>query len=178
MPKEYVYPSSDVTTQWTGSTGASHYTEVDEDMASPNDLDYIDDSGANHNDDFEHANFVLAGATSVNNVTIHIRVKTNDTGNCRALLYVNGTRYGTTNADPGAAYSVKTLVFADNPDTSLPWVIADVKGVGSNPIDYMGIRSVLSAGQTVHCSQEYVSCDYENGAGKSQSKTGLLMGVY
>jgi len=68
-------PNGDITTQWS-FTGASHYTEIDEGMTSPNDtdkiytpvdtLEYIDKFGLTS----------VSGVSQCTGITVKVRTKT------------------------------------------------------------------------------------------------------
>jgi len=77
--------------------GATAHLVLDDPVGSPDDdATYIENTdGTNANIDCTHTAFVLASATSVNNVCNVLRAKETGDGNgqLRHLIYVGGSRY-------------------------------------------------------------------------------------
>ena len=162
MTLEYEVPTSDVTTNWNTGT----YADVDDPVGSPDDdTTYAEHSGSNQNLDLETANPTLTDAGSVNSVSVFSRSKYVTTaGKTRCLLYVNGTRYQGSAQTLSTSYQNFTDIFNTNPDTSSAWLVADARGVGSNPYGYIGNRALCDATpQDVRLTQTYAIFDFNEG---------------
>ncbi|NMF98381.1 hypothetical protein GPA27_13400 [Aromatoleum toluolicum] len=125
-----IYPTGDGTySQWTPSTGTSHYAMVDE--AAPNTSDY--NAGANVGD---RDSYTLGDLSALTNSTVYgVQVSAamlkDDAGAKSAAVFV---RSGSTNGD-GTAAALGTSqgyvrqVYETNPNGSVAWTEATVNAV-------------------------------------------------
>ena len=79
MPTITVVPVTDVTAGWDTTTGADHYTEVDEGTTSPNDNNYIQTTTIGSVDEFSLGN-VPANANITTQVDVNTRGILTDSG--------------------------------------------------------------------------------------------------
>lgn len=108
----------DVTTDWDTTTGANHYTEIDEGTGTPSDADYIATTTINDVDEFT-LSATPANTSQVTQVDVNLRGYIDDgsstariqvdmfhtagtpvTGNPK---YVDGTGFGGYGTTPGTA---------------------------------------------------------------------------
>jgi hypothetical protein len=83
----YARPTSDITTQWTPSTGTDHFALIDETTA--NDSDYIYATAAGQTDEVRLAS--MAAPTAGTNLTVKYRVQgITDGGNVTVTLVLGG----------------------------------------------------------------------------------------
>ena len=170
MTVENQLPIATSTNQWDVIFGgASAHLVLDDPVGSPDDdLTYVENTdGTNANVDLTHTDFALSGATSINNVCQTFRCKETGDGNgqCRHLIYVNGTRYNGTIQSPGASYVTYNNFWTANPATTSAWTIAEANGSdATNPYDSkMGARALTGAGEAIRMTQLFACCDFESG---------------
>jgi hypothetical protein len=146
--------------QFTPSTG-ENWQCVDDPVGSPDDADYNSRSNTNGTDQFSFSPYTLPNAAYINNVTTYIRVKGSvGLAKARTASIVNGTLY-TGTAVGTTSFTDYSTIRTTNPDTNAAWTINDVKGTGSNPLQYFGYRSAVVNTETVQVSQCYHSVNYE-----------------
>jgi len=164
--------------------GASAHLVLDDPVGSPDDdATYVENTdGTNANVDCTHTDFVLSGATSVDDVCQVFRPKETGDGNgqCRHLIYVNGTRYNGTIRNPGAGYTTYTDMWTVNPATTLAWTIAEADGSdATNPYDSKtGARALTSAGEAVRLTQMYACANYQVAAAGRPLPQRILSGPF
>jgi hypothetical protein len=112
-------------TDFTASAGAN-YAAVDE--VSPNeDTDYVSSSTPGDKDTYTYGNLPSASG-NVKAVVVHARTRKDD-GGTRSIrgLAKSGTTLGEgSDLAVGTDYAYLSTVFHTNPDTGLPWAIAEV----------------------------------------------------
>lgn len=76
-------------------------------------------------------------------ITYTARDVTGGVNNLRAALRVGGTNYLTTDTgiDLGTGYLAVTYAYVVNPKTSAVWTVADINGIGTNPLQQFGVNS-------------------------------------
>jgi len=151
--------------------GASAHLVLDDPVGSPDDdLTYIENTDATSaNIDCTHTDFVLSGATSVDDVCQVMRCKETSasSGQARHLIYVNGSRYNGTAQNPGTSYTTYTNIWTTNPATGSAWTIAEADGSdATNPYDSKtGVRALTGVGESVRLTQMYACANFQVAAG-------------
>jgi hypothetical protein len=117
-----LYPTGDVQTDWTPSTGADHYALVDENPAST--TDYVSSGYVNDKDLFSYQ--ALADARSI--AGIQINTQCHSAGNVYVATPIKSgstTDAGTGTAVGGTEMTV-TRVSETDPATSAPWELTGI----------------------------------------------------
>lgn len=130
-----VYPSSDGTyTDFTPSTGVSHFALVDE--ATPNTSDYNQSSTAGQRDSYGLQDLTALTAQTIYGVQVNAAATKDDAGARSLATFI---RHGDTNAD-AAAVALPTSqtyisnVFPTNPSTGAAWTEAQVNAMEAGVI--------------------------------------------
>jgi hypothetical protein len=126
-----IFPTADGgTTQWTPSTGTTHYTLVDE--ATPNTTDYVSETTAGEKDTFAFGNLTPTSG-SVKGVQTLIYASSDDAGSpTMCAVYGNGTPAsdvdGTTTSPLSTTWAYYIETKDQNPVGSTDWTISSVNG--------------------------------------------------
>lgn len=125
-----IYPTSDGNySQFTPSTGTTHYTLVDE--TAPNTSDYNDGAAVNDRDSYGMGNLASIAAQTVYAVQVNAAINKDDAGSKSAATFV---RSSSTNGD-GASTALGTTqayvsqVFETNPNGSIAWTETTVNAM-------------------------------------------------
>lgn len=163
MAEETRRPTGDDTANWTPfpATPTTRWDKVDE--VIPTDTDYISTSTAN-TQTFTFTAFTVPAGSTITNLTIYYRHEKIGGGTCniRSALKIGGTYYTTTDTGVNptqGAWNTRSYDYTISPRTSAAWTVADIKGVGANPLQAFGVSS-SDATPTVYCSQCYAVVTY------------------
>ena len=127
------------TVRWARSTGADNYALIDE-YPSTGDTDYNSTSTPDLADKSNFAVFTLESPVAA--VTVYVRGKSAGSGaKIAGGIRVNGTWYWGTQTNFGTSFAEYAFTWSENPNTSAPWVVADVNGSGPNPLQAFGYKS-------------------------------------
>jgi len=125
-----IYPTSDGNySQFTCSTGSTHYALVDE--ATPNTSDYNDGVSANDRDSYGLGNLAALSSQTIYGVQVNVAALKDDAGAKNAATFV---RSGSTNAD-GATNALGTSqlyiwnVFEQDPNAVAAWTETTVNAM-------------------------------------------------
>jgi hypothetical protein len=109
---------------------------------------------------FNFNNFNVPGIAEHIYLEITAYARNNGSGSSRfqARIRVNGNNYnsGTNITVYSPNYVKRIAVFTINPDTGLPWTVADINGVGPNPLQGFG-TIVTDASPEVRITQVYAT---------------------
>ncbi len=147
----------------TGCSNSNAYQCVDDPIGSPNNgTDYIRDNnsaGKEATFGFLPVFTVPAGSTIASvRVTYVAMANTASATNIKAALKVGPTIYSPTAAQPlSQAWTTYYDDWTTNPRTGAAWIVADVNGTGSNPLQGMG---VVSGTGDESVTQVYVTVAY------------------
>ena len=137
---------------------ATFWDKVDEDPADE-DVTYIETAANGASAFFSFANFAIAAGSEHPVLTVMTRLRNTAPGitiRFNLWIRVNGVNY--THAGWSTCWSDIYDNFgaswALNPNTNLPWTLADLNGVGPNPLQAFGI-SKSSVGGTLRITQMY-----------------------
>jgi len=125
-----LYPTSDGTyTQFTPSTGSTHYLLVDE--TAPNTSDYVDGNTVGHRDSYGMGNLPALVSQTVYGVQVNAAMLKDDAGAKSAATMV---RSGTTNADGtsaalGTSQAYVSQIFEQDPDAAAAWTETTVNAM-------------------------------------------------
>ncbi len=162
-------PTSNLTIQspWshTGCGGATTYQCVDDPIGSPNNsTDYIRDNNSSGKE--ATFGFLPVFTVPAGSAIVYVRVtyvaiaNTISATNIKAALRVGGTTY-----TPATAQTLSTIWappysydWTTNPRTGAAWIVEDVNGTGSNPLQGMG---VVSGTGDESVTQVYVTVGYQ-----------------
>ena len=116
-------------TQFTPSTGTSHYQLVDE--STPNTTDYNDGATVGDRDSYTFQNLSALTSQTVYGVQVCMAINKDDAGSKSATAFV---RASSTNGDGsgialGTSQVITTQVFETNPATSTAWTESTVNGM-------------------------------------------------
>lgn len=155
-------PTGDSAVQW--SPGANNYLLVDDPIGSPDDDGTYTSTDVQTNKDlFSFASFVVPAGRTITNVKAFGRFKRIDAGGAeiiRVLMKVGGTIYvGTMTQLVVGAYFDVTHTWTVNPKTGIAWTVADVNGVGANPLQAFGYECI-GFQKTIRCTQSYIEVNY------------------
>lgn len=142
----------------TYPTAAYKYLNIDEAVADDNDFFYdIDASAVYHC--FTMPNFSCPDGAVFEHLAVVARVSGYPGIQIQLMAKVNGTLYygGAEYISGPTEYKIK--YFTTNPDTSSAWTVADMNGVGSNPLQQFGIY-IGPSNWTVNVFQMYVVATY------------------
>lgn len=122
-------PTSDAATAWATTTGASHYTEVDELPGDDGDTTYIEDSVTGTQDLFGVGSLPSPTLEEVYAVKVSALAKSPD-GGAQDLKLV--AKSGTTASVSAAkalsvGYTYKGELYETNPDTAAAWTVSEVE---------------------------------------------------
>lgn len=158
-------PTGDSVFQWSRSSGVDNYSLVDDHYPSPDDdatYTYTNEGG--YKDLFSFIPLAIPTGSTITNVQVIGRFKRMEAGGeflIRELLKVNDVTYtGASQQLLIGDYFDKVHTWTTNPNTGLPWTIADVNGDGSNPLQTFGYEC-MGFQKTVRCTQVYVKINYE-----------------
>lgn len=160
---ETIYPTVDGGSYNTSVAqgGGDKYVEVDDAVgAADDDTTYIYRADAAFTQGFD--TYPAITSSSITNVIIYYRCKEIG-GNAFAMAFlrVNGTKYVQAGQALTTSYGDFSYTWATNPNTTVAWTEADVKGTGAAPIQEWGIDSTgLDPGETVRCTQCYMVVNY------------------
>ena len=157
--------STEIEVQFPAST--NHYDKVDE-ATTDNDTTYVegdDATGGTHRiDTYATENAPYPNGT-INNVTVHVRVRqTNDgatvDGKAKCVVLTGGTEY-TGNAETlaGTSYAEYTKAWATNPDTAAAWTWAEIDAMEIGVSVYPPLTGGAADG-AVRCTQVWVVVNY------------------
>ena len=117
-----IYPSADGTySDFTPSTGSTHYTLVDE--ATPNTTDYVSSSTVGNRDSYQFQDIAALSAQTIYGVQVNAAIVKDDAGARSAATFV---RSGSSNSD-GAGVGLSTSqtyisqIFTTDPNTGAAW---------------------------------------------------------
>lgn len=122
-----LFPTADGTySQFTPSTGTSHFALVDE--AAPNTTDYNDGSAVGNRDSYQVADLSAITSQTIYAVQVNAAVQKDDAGAKSAAVFM---RSGSTNADGpstvlGTSQIYLTQIHATDPATAAAWTPAGV----------------------------------------------------
>jgi len=151
LTSTYVYPSSDVVTEWNVNPSGSHYSAVDEYYYEADDTDYVYTNVNHEVERYGISGFSLPSGYKIGYVQVVVRHKG---GTKRVGLYINGQAYygtvpGSSNWITWAAKS-----WDKNPATGQPWTVDDI-----NNAEFYIFNSA-SAGLNQYVSQIYLRVYY------------------
>jgi hypothetical protein len=118
------FPTSDITTNWTPSTGNDHYALVDETLPDDN-TSYITGNSANDIDQFEVTD-ISANALTIHGVKLSIDSSVNEAGSreIRQVLDSSGNNYaGDTHTINTTNYVFDSDYWETDPATSNAWTV-------------------------------------------------------
>lgn len=125
-----IYPTSDGNySQFTPSTGSSHYALVDE--TTPNTSDYNDGAAVNDRDSYGMGNLSAIPSQTIYGVQVNAALEKDDAGARSATTFV---RSSSTNGDgAGVALSTSQVyvsqMFETNPNGSIAWTETTVNAI-------------------------------------------------
>jgi len=130
MRIETLVPTADTATKdWTRSTGADNYANVD-DATMDDDTTYNSSSTAAQKDLFDMANLSSTPASVKAVVPILVARKDNAaTRTARTNLKSGATTANGTTRNLGASYQLFEQIYETNPDTAAAWTGAEVNGM-------------------------------------------------
>lgn len=125
-----ILPNGDgATTQWTPSTGSTHYTLVDDLASAVNDADY-NSTGTNGQLDlyaYENVSGLINGTIRGIMVTTDMRMQTSGTSTVKVVIRQGGVNYDqATHTVNGTTVVGHTQVIELSPDDSAAWEVADI----------------------------------------------------
>jgi hypothetical protein len=179
-------PASDNASGGTWSRNpASPTTNWDKvDETSIDDTDYVtgNNSGSG-NQLFNFSPFTVPADSTITDITVYYRAKDNSSGtnNIQAYLKVNGTLYNNGSVNPGSGWSTYSYAFTTNPKTGSAWLLADINGTGTNPLQNFGVYSSdLSPG--VQVSMVFAEVNYSlwtvsSGQFRGQGSANMTTGI-
>ena len=124
-----IFPTADGnSTQWTPSTGTSHYALIDE--TAPNgDTDYVSETTAGEKDTYAFGNLTSTSGT-IKGVQVLINARKDDAGS-RSIAPVYrpvSTDYDGTTVSVSDSYAYLREITEVSPETSVAWTIAEING--------------------------------------------------
>lgn len=172
-------PTSDTAGDWFCSAGSDYYALVDDGKGTPDDgTTYIYDDDSSHTRRLGFTAFAI-DSSAIAKVTMFWRCQSNAASGVwgKSILRVDSADYFGGDFQPGETWEDHTSDFLTNPDTGSAWVEADVEGTGSDPIQEIGGRSLLGAGEHLECTSIYIEVDYTAvGVAPTAALYGPLMG--
>ena len=159
MATLYRLPIGDSAIQWTRSAGDYNFALVDDPVGSPDDdATYTYSSTGFHKDYFNFLPFNVPADGTITSIVLRERFKlatAGGSGHMRGVLKVNGVTYYSSAEDAWyGAYKDEVWTWTTNPNTGQPWTVADVNGLGANPLQTFGYECLTM--QTLHCTQVYI----------------------
>lgn len=154
-------PTSDITKEWTRSTGSDNYALVD-DYPIPDDADYVSAPTLQAKTDTYGASFSVPIGSSITKVSLRVRAKVTLADFNRTItphLRVQGTNYNGASFIPTTTYVNYNTDWATNPRTSLAWTWEDINGLSSNVLQGFGYVSGMQA-RVVYVSQCFATVYY------------------
>jgi YD repeat-containing protein len=148
----------------TGCNNSSAYQCVDDPIGSPNNsTDYIRDnnsSGKEATFGFLPVFTVPTGSTIQYVRVTHVTIRNSgSSADIKAALRVGGTTYTQAAAQTlNGSWTTYSYDWTTNPRTGAAWIVEDVNGTGSNPLQGMGVYSG-SGDESV--TQVYVTVGYQ-----------------
>lgn len=168
MAITYLYPISDVVTDWPNSTGANHYTEVDDPQGSPDDATTEINTGSNHlsNRFSVHCRIgatvldsgVLAVGTAYANVSHLFSDAPGGTG--WTVQNLKDLEFGVSCGDNGFPTTYH-LEFYGTDDSEIDTQIGS--GTVNAVTIYARVKYTGSFNRTVYVTQVYIEVDYTPG---------------
>jgi hypothetical protein len=167
------FPAGDISSSGTWAVSpASPTTQWDKVDEDPHDSDstYLLHGTTNGTALFSFNAFsVPAGATAIKNLTVYLVASDDTPGNNRMqpAVRVGGNDYLTTSTSTEVPNSYGTIsyTYTTNPQTGAAWTIADINGVGANPLQGFGVRSA-DANPRIRLTQVYATVSYANNTDK------------
>jgi hypothetical protein len=116
-----IFPSGDVTSDFTTSAGSDHYTLVDENPAN-DDTDYVEDSTSGHTDLWNYRDPTGAGVIAGIQINTMARETDATSFSLKSVVQSDVTEdEGTAEAIGGTSYRVLRRIVEKDPHTNLPW---------------------------------------------------------
>lgn len=125
-----LYPTSDGNySQFTPSTGSSHFALVDE--TAPNTTDYNDGATVGDRDSYGMGNLTALTSQTIYGVQVNAAILKDDAGAKSASTFVrsNGTNGDGASAALGTSQVYVSQVYETNPDGSVAWTEASVNAM-------------------------------------------------
>jgi len=170
-PTQLLYPISDDVANWTPSAGTDNYAMVDE-VNADDDTTYLSVTSDALKDFYTFT--TVAGFTSVDKLTFHLRGKLVDNGgadNCRLDVYVSddsgvtSTFVGlTSNWTFAGGYVTKTIDISEDPLTSAPWTQTLLNTYS------FGMKTGSVTGDIFRLTQYYITVTGTSAATRERSK--------
>lgn len=135
-----ILPNGDgASTQWTTSTGSTHYTLVDDPATAESDSDYVTTSNNGDLDlyDFSNVSGLINGTIRGIMVATSMRMQTTGTSQVRVVIRQGGVNYNqATHVVNGTNVVGYTQIVETSPDDGLTWEVADIDNM------QMGVQRV------------------------------------
>jgi hypothetical protein len=117
-----VVPDSEIINDWTGA-----YTDIDEDIATPNLTDFITTDSVDNTAAFNLSNPGLVDGDTITNVTVKIHAKDNDSSNrIDVKIYIGGVSQGTVNVNTTTTAATYTT---NNVGWNTDWTASQLDGM-------------------------------------------------
>ncbi len=163
-------PNSDISVAWARSGGSYNYECV---VTNDGDASYIHALAA-LTDLYGFTPPNLPAGSTITNVRVHtvIRNYPYQADSFQHAIRVNGISYFGSVQTPPDSYTDLYADWALNPNTGLAWTWRDINGVGSSPLQGIGLAKI-SATFYLYCTQVYIEITYTPLSG-SLSLTSIL----